>query len=59
MKPGNPQPLTPELRVELEVLAALSDESIDTSDAPAVKDWTGARRGALHLPIKIDPDFEG
>jgi uncharacterized protein (DUF4415 family) len=52
MKPGNSQPLAPELRAELEALAAMSDETIDTSDAPPVTDWAGAKRGALYRPVK-------
>lgn len=53
MKPGNSKPLTPELQAELDALAAMPDETIDTSDAPPVKDWTGAKRGALYRPVKI------
>ncbi len=52
MRMGNPEPLTPELEAELEVLAAMSDEDIDTSDAPPVTDWTGARRGVFFRPVK-------
>lgn len=45
--------MTPELQAELDTLAAMPDETIDTSDAPPVKDWTGAKRGALYRPVKL------
>jgi uncharacterized protein (DUF4415 family) len=37
---------------ELKSLAALSDEAIDTSDAPELHDWSGAKRGLFYRPIK-------
>jgi uncharacterized protein (DUF4415 family) len=37
---------------ELKSLAALSDETIDTSDAPELHDWSGAKRGLFYRPIK-------
>lgn len=52
MKKGNPEPLTPEQRAELEALAAMPDAEIDTSDIPVVTDWSGAVRGAFYRPIK-------
>ena len=33
-----------EQKAEIESLAALSDEKIDTSDIPEILDWSGARR---------------
>jgi uncharacterized protein (DUF4415 family) len=36
-------------RIEIETLA---DDQIDTSDAPEVLDWSGARRGLFYRPIK-------
>lgn len=44
---GRSKPLIPEQQTELEVLAALPEEEIDTRDMPEVRDWTGARRGVL------------
>ena len=44
--------LTPEQRQELEGLAALPDDRIDTSDIPEQSDWTGAKRGVFFRPIK-------
>ena len=40
--------LTPEQRQELAALAALTDDQIDTTDAPEVKDWSQAKRGAFY-----------
>lgn len=37
---------------ELEALAALSDESIDTGEIPEVRDWSDARRGLFYRPVK-------
>src|ERR1700745_1447453 len=39
-------------RAELKALAALRDEAIDTSDAPELIDWSGARRGLFYRPVK-------
>lgn len=44
--------LTREQLAELEAIAAMPDSAIDTSDAPEVLDWTGAKRGAFYRPIK-------
>jgi len=52
MKKGRSKPLTPEQQAELDVLTALPAEQIDTSDMPEVRDWSGARRGLLHPPVK-------
>ena len=50
MKKGASKPLTPHQLAELKSLAALPNDAIDTSDAPEVLDWSGARRQAA-----IDP----
>ena len=52
MKKGLPDRLTPEQRAELEALAALRDDAIDTSDAPEVLDWSDAGRGLFYRPVK-------
>lgn len=52
MKKGVSKKLTPKQRVEVEALANLSDEAIDTSDVPEIPDWSGARRGVLYRPVK-------
>jgi len=43
--------LTPEQRGELDALAALPEEKINTADIPEQLDWSGARRGALYRPV--------
>jgi len=44
--------LTAQQIKELEALAAMPDDQIDTSDIPEVTDWSGARRGVFYRPIK-------
>jgi uncharacterized protein (DUF4415 family) len=44
--------LTRAQRAELESLAGLPDDAIDTSDAPQLRDWSGAKRGLFYRPIK-------
>lgn len=44
--------LTPELRKELEALAAMPDDTIDLSDMPEVTDWSNAERGKFYRPVK-------
>jgi len=52
MKKERSKPLTPEQQAELDILAALPEERIDTRDMPEVRDWSGARRGVLYRPVK-------
>ena len=52
MRRGRFRPLTSEQQAELDVLAALPEEEIDTREMPEVADWTGARRGVLYRPVK-------
>lgn len=52
MKRGNPEPLSPALRAELEALAALPEGAIDTAEMPPVTDWSHAVRGAFYRPVK-------
>ena len=52
MKKATSDRLTPEQRAEIEALAALPEDRIDTKDIPEQRDWSGARRGALFRPIK-------
>ena len=37
---------------EIEALANMPDEEIDTSDIPEVKDWSRAEIGKFYRPIK-------
>ena len=52
MKKGSSERLTPEQRAELKSLAALPEDAIDTSDAPELFDWSGAKRGLFYRPVK-------
>ena len=52
MKKGISDQLTPAQQAEIEALAALPDDQIDTKDMPEVRDWSGARRGLFFRPIK-------
>ena len=52
MKKGASKRLTREQRAEIKSLAALHDEAIDTSDAPELLDWSGAKRGFFYRPVK-------
>jgi uncharacterized protein (DUF4415 family) len=52
MRKGSSERLTPEQRAELKALEALRDEAIDTSDAPELLDWSGAKRGLFYRPVK-------
>jgi uncharacterized protein (DUF4415 family) len=53
MKKGSSDQLTLAQQAELEALAALPDDQIDTRDMPEVRDWSGAQRGLLFRPIKL------
>jgi uncharacterized protein (DUF4415 family) len=44
--------LTPGQRAELKSLASLRDNAIDTSDAPELPDWSGAKRGLFYRTVK-------
>ena len=44
--------LTDEQRAELDALAELPEDQIDTTDIPEVLDWTHARRADLYRPVK-------
>ena len=42
MKKGRSDGLTPAQQAEIDALAALSDDHIDTRDIPEVRNWRGA-----------------
>lgn len=44
--------LSAEQQAELEALAALPEDQIQTDDMPEVLDWSDARRGLFYRPIK-------
>jgi uncharacterized protein (DUF4415 family) len=52
MKKGTPRQLSRDQLAELKSLADLPDDAIDTSDAPELLDWSGAKRGLFYRPIK-------
>lgn len=52
MKKGTSESLLEKQKAEIEALAVLPDDEIDTSDLPEVLDWSGARRGLLYRPVK-------
>ena len=39
-------------QAEIEALAALPANAIDTSGIPEVRDWSGAKRGMFYRPMK-------
>ena len=41
-----------EQRAEIDALADLPDEQIDTSDISEILDWSEAKRGLLYRPVK-------
>ena len=58
MKKENSSKFSKERSAELAALAAMPDDEIDLSDAPEVKDWSGAKRGLFYqVPLgkKIIP----
>ena len=52
MKKATSKRLTRGQLAELKSLAALPDRAIDTSDAPELLDWSGAKRGVFYRPVK-------
>jgi uncharacterized protein (DUF4415 family) len=52
MKKETSKSLTRAQLAELKSLESVPDEAIDTSDAPELLDWSGARRGLFYRPIK-------
>jgi uncharacterized protein (DUF4415 family) len=44
--------LSPELLAQLQAVAALPDDQINTDDIPEVQDWSAAVRGQFYRPIK-------
>ena len=44
--------LTAEQRAELETLAALPDDQINTDDISEIMDWSDAQRGLFYRSVK-------
>ena len=51
MKKGHPE-LTKDQWTEIEALANLPDDQVDTGDIPEILDWSDARRGVFYRPVK-------
>ena len=52
MKKAASNHLTSRQQAELDALAALSEDKINTSDIPEQRDWSGARQGMFYRPVK-------
>lgn len=52
MKKERSNPLPAELQAEINALAALPDDQIQTDDISEVRDWSNAKRGVLYRPVK-------
>ena len=52
MKKGTPEERTGKQKAEIDALALLPDDEIDTSDVPEIREWSGAGRGLLYRPVK-------
>jgi uncharacterized protein (DUF4415 family) len=52
MKKATSIGLKREQLAELQALSELPDDAIDTSDAPELQDWSGAKRGLFYRPVK-------
>ena len=52
MKKASSSRLTAKQRAELDALADLPDEQVDTTDMPEVRDWADAKRGLFYRPVK-------
>ncbi|MBA2749532.1 MAG: BrnA antitoxin family protein [Tatlockia sp.] len=52
MKKMTSDRLSNEQKAELEALAALPSDQIQTDDMPEVPDWSGAKRGMFYRPVK-------
>ena len=44
--------LPSDVQKQIRALEALSDDEIDTTDAPEILDWSDARRGVFYRPVK-------
>lgn len=55
--------LPADIQAQIRALGALSDDQVDTTDAPEIPDWSDARRGVFHRPVqqqitrRIDTDI--
>lgn len=52
MKKKHFNPLPPAIQAEIDLLAALPQDQIQTEDLPEVRDWSDAKRGIFYRPIE-------
>ena len=52
MNKKHSNPVPPETQAEIDALAALPENQLDTDDIPEVHDWSGAKRGLFYRPVK-------
>lgn|SRR5512142_3136178 len=52
MKKGISKRLSRTQRAELDKLARMADDEIDTRDIPEIRDWSDAKRGLFYRPVK-------
>ena len=52
MKRASSKLLTARQKAELDALARLPEDRIDTRKIPEVRDWSGAKRGLFYRPVK-------
>jgi uncharacterized protein (DUF4415 family) len=52
MKKRRSNPIPPEIQAEVDALAGLPEDQIDTEDIPEVGGWDDAKRGVFYRPIK-------
>lgn len=52
MKKGSSNSISSAQAAELQALAELPDDRINTRDLPEQRNWSGARRGGFFRPIK-------
>lgn len=52
MKEKCSNPIPSKLQAEIDALATLPDNQIQTDDIPEVRDWSDAKRGVLYRPEK-------
>ena len=44
--------LPADIQAQMRALETLPDDQVDTTDAPEIFDWSDARRGVFHRPVK-------
>jgi hypothetical protein len=56
MKKRHSNPVSPSVQAEINALAALPEDKINTGDSPEAKSWDNAKRGMFH---SIHPEAYG